>query len=101
MTSPAFDVQIPATEIEIAEAIRVSDPDVANTVCRLAFQRDRLVAKIKRLRAAINTVRITTVRTVPTHIAEGPYQDAGLENVLVGDWNLIKSLQTGDAGEGD
>ena len=51
MTSPAFDLQVPATEIEIAEAIKVSDPDVADTIRRLAFQRDRLVTEIQRLQA--------------------------------------------------
>ncbi len=44
MTSAPFDVQIPPTEPQIAEAIRVSDPDTADTIRRLAFQRDRLVA---------------------------------------------------------
>ena len=56
--------------------------------------------EIQRLRAAINTIRITTVRTVPTHIAEGPYPEAGLTQVLVGDWELIKSLQTKARTEG-
>jgi hypothetical protein len=54
MTSPAFDLQISATEIEIAEAIKVSDPDVADTIRRLAFQRDRLVTEIERLQAIVN-----------------------------------------------
>ena len=42
MTKPAFDLQVPATEIQIAEAIKVSDPDTVNIIRRLAFERDRL-----------------------------------------------------------
>jgi len=42
MTSAPFDVQIPATEIAIAEAVSVSDPDTADTLRRLAFERDGL-----------------------------------------------------------
>jgi hypothetical protein len=45
MTSPAFDVQIPATENEIAEAIR----NMADTIRRVALDRDRLQAVINRL----------------------------------------------------
>lgn len=42
MSSAPFDVQRQATEIEISEAIRCSDPDTADTIRRLAFERDRL-----------------------------------------------------------
>lgn len=42
MTSAPYDVQIPPTEIQIAEAICVSDPDTADVIRRLAFQHDRL-----------------------------------------------------------
>ena len=45
MTSNAFDVQIPATEVQIAEAIAVSDPETADTMRRLAFERDQLRAQ--------------------------------------------------------
>ena len=50
MTSHASDVHIPATETEIAAAVIVSDPDVADTIRRLAFQRDELLEEIERLR---------------------------------------------------
>src|SRR3990167_2557637 len=51
MTSASYDVQIPATEQQIAEAIRwSSDPD-ADTVRRLAFERDRLKEELLRLRS--------------------------------------------------
>ena len=39
--SIAFDV--PVTPLEVAEALRISDPFAANIVRRLAFQHDRLL----------------------------------------------------------
>ena len=42
MSSNAYDIQVPATEVQIAEAIRVSDPAVADVIRRLAFERDKL-----------------------------------------------------------
>lgn len=42
MSSAPFDVQIPATEQQIAESISVSDPDTADIIRRLAYERDRL-----------------------------------------------------------
>src|SRR5690242_19184646 len=44
MTSNACDIQIPATEIQVAEAIRFSDPDTADTIRRMAFELDVLRA---------------------------------------------------------
>ena len=53
MSSNAFDVQIPATEVQIAEAIRLSDPDTADTIRRLAFERDKLVGILRRIRGKL------------------------------------------------
>ena len=47
MTSNDFDIQIAATEIQIAEAIRVSDPETAATIRRLAFERDGLRSELQ------------------------------------------------------
>jgi len=54
MSSAPFDVQRPATEIQISEAIRVSDPDTEDTIRRLAFERDRLQAENQRLQAIVD-----------------------------------------------
>jgi len=55
MSSNPCDIEKPATESDIAEAISVSDPDTADTVLRLAYQRDSLQ---DRLRAASGGCRI-------------------------------------------
>ena len=60
------------------------------------FMMDRieaLEAEVEQLQAAIDTIRQITVRTVPVD-SDGPYQEAGLEQVLMGDWDLISELQT-------
>jgi hypothetical protein len=57
MTIPAFEVHIPATEIEIASAIKASDPWVADIIRKLAFERDRLVGLVDRHAAEINRRR--------------------------------------------
>lgn len=49
MTSNAFDVQVPATEVAIAEAILDSEPNTANTIRRLAFERDKLKEQVNSL----------------------------------------------------
>jgi hypothetical protein len=42
MSSERFDVSVPATEIEVAEAINATDAVPVGTIRRLAFERDRL-----------------------------------------------------------
>jgi hypothetical protein len=54
---------------------------------------EALEAEVEQLQAAIDTIRQITVRTVPVG-SDGPYQEAGLELVLMGDWDLINGLQT-------
>lgn len=51
MSSVPFDVQIPATEIQVAEAIRLSSPEEADVIRRLAFERDSLRERLGRLAA--------------------------------------------------
>lgn len=54
---------------------------------------DDLRARIVELEAALNTVGTMTVRTVAVDQSEGPYQDAGLQDVLCGDWELIQKVR--------
>ena len=56
MTSNACDIQIPATEIQIAEAIRTSGSETADTIRRLAFERDRLQGEAQRLKARLDEI---------------------------------------------
>ncbi len=49
MSSAPYDVQIPATEIQIAEAIRLACPEEADVIRRLAFERDSLRERLGRL----------------------------------------------------
>jgi hypothetical protein len=49
MSGAPYDVQIPATESQIAEAIRLSCPEEADTIRRLAFERDSLRERLGRL----------------------------------------------------
>lgn len=55
MTSSPYDVQIPATEIQIAEAIRVSDHVVADVIRRLVFERDQLRTANHHMRGLLET----------------------------------------------
>lgn len=50
MSSSPFDVQRPATEVEIGDAIHSSDPATSDTIRRLAFERDKLRADSLRWR---------------------------------------------------
>ena len=77
---------------EILDLFPDGDGSLVNPLLRRA---QRAEDDIKQLRTAINSIKITTVRTVPIHM-EGPYPEAGLEQVLVGDWDLISKLQTGE-----
>jgi hypothetical protein len=43
------DIEIPATEIEIAEAIYISEKPVADIIRRLSYQRDILKERLKAL----------------------------------------------------
>lgn len=54
MSSAPFDIQIPATEIQIAEAIRLACPEEADVIRRLAFERDRLKAAMSLLKELVD-----------------------------------------------
>lgn len=51
--SADFDIQIPATEQQIAEAIRWAADHDANVIRRLAFEQDRLKEEIEYLKSQL------------------------------------------------
>lgn len=81
-----------ADEHTHAETVAEIESQVAELGELAALRQELTDAK-----AALATVKLTTVRTVPVEQAEGPYRDSGLTDVLYGDWELIKAAQA--AGE--
>jgi hypothetical protein len=72
MSSNAYDIEKPATESDIAEAIMVSDPDTADTIRRLAYERDELQNRCARDRLihTLDTALKLACSELSTHRAD-------------------------------